>query len=162
MENIDPEIRFIVIGDGAERDSIEAKAKQSGVLGNNLFMIPAMPKNDLAIWLAACDFSVGLFSGPRVLWKDAVQNKFFDALSAGKPVACNFSGFQSELAVQNDIGIILAPNDPKTAAEHLNQKLKDTSWIASAHSKARQLAEGEFNRNTLAKKFERILESVVN
>jgi glycosyltransferase involved in cell wall biosynthesis len=157
MRSIDPEVRFMVIGDGAERDQIAAAARAAGVLDVSFFMLPSMPKTELAVWIAACDFTVGLFSGPRVLWKDAVQNKFFDSLSAGKPVACNFAGFQSELAVEHGVGLIVPPENPQEAARQLHCKLHDEAWNAEAASRARELADHDFSRDRLASQLESVL-----
>ena len=157
MARIDPEIRFVIIGDGAERQGIRFAAECSGVLDKSLFMFNAMPKIELAAWLAAADFTIGLFSGPRVLWKDAVQNKFFDALAAGKPIACNFSGFQSELALQHDVGLIIDSDDQELAAYQLYVKLRDFAWLSGVNQRAKKLAAGEFNRDLLAKKLEDVL-----
>ncbi len=162
MRFIDPEVRFMVIGDGAEWDQIAQAARTAGVLDISFFMLQAMPKTQLAIWVAACDFTVGLFFGPRVLWKDAVQNKFFDSLSAGKPVACNFAGFQSELAVEHGVGLIMPPDNPREASRQLHQKLHDADWNAIAASRARQLAHHDFSRDRLARQFESVLLAVVN
>lgn len=160
MAVIDPEVRFVIIGDGAESKRIEMEAERIGILDKSLFMFKSIPKKELAVWLAACDIAIGLFSGPRVLWKDAVQNKFFDALSAGKPIACNFSGFQSELAVQHNVGLIISPDDPKLAAEQLYEKLTDFCWLSSVKQRAKHLAEDDFNRDKLAKKLEQVFLSL--
>ncbi len=160
MRNIDSEVRFVVIGDGAESGQIADSARKIGVLDSSFFMLPAMPKTQLASWIAACDFTIGLFSGPRVLWKDAVQNKFFDSLAAGKPVACNFYGFQSELAVDCGVGLILQPDNPTLAAQQLNEKLNDQEWCATAGSRASELARNEFSRDHLAAQLESVLRSV--
>lgn len=157
MRAIDPKVRFVVIGDGAEHSQIADAARAAGVLDSVFFMLPAMPKTELAAWVAACDLTVGLFSGPRVLWKDAVQNKFFDSLSAGKPVACNFAGFQSELAVEHEVGLIMPPDDPQRAAHHLYEKLCDGAWIAYAAKRARELAHHDFSRDRLAGQLESVL-----
>lgn len=157
MHTLDPEVRFVVIGDGAERGQIADAARAACVLETSFFMLPAMPKTELAAWVAACDFTVGLFSGPRVLWKDAVQNKFFDSLSAGKPVACNFAGFQSQLAVERGVGLIIPPDNPQAAANQLHDKLNDAAWIATAATRARELARNEFSRDRLAVQLESVL-----
>lgn len=157
MRAIDPKVCFVVIGDGAERPQIEDAARAACVLETSFFMLPAMPKTKLAAWVAACDFTVGLFSGPRILWKDAVQNKFFDSLSAGKPVACNFAGFQSQLAVERGVGLIMPPDNPQAAANQLHDKLNDADWIAAAATRARELARYEFNRDRLAEQLETVL-----
>jgi glycosyltransferase involved in cell wall biosynthesis len=159
MRRLDPEIRFVVIGDGAERAAIAELARHKGVLDQTFFMPGAMPKRELAVWLAACDMAVGLFSGPRVLWKDAVQNKFFDALAAGKPVACNFSGFQSELAVQHDVGLIFDAEDAELAARQMHAKLNDDAWLAAVRVRALRLAADDFDRDRLAERLGDVLDA---
>jgi glycosyltransferase involved in cell wall biosynthesis len=159
MRRLDPEIRFVVIGDGAERAAIAELARHKGVLDQTFFMPGAMPKRELAVWLAACDMAVGLFSGPRVLWKDAVQNKFFDALAAGKPVACNFSGFQSELAVQHDVGLIFDAEDAELAARQMHSKLNDDAWLAAVRVRALRLAADDFDRDRLAERLGDVLDA---
>lgn len=161
MFAIDPEVRFVAIGDGAEWEEIANTARSYSLLGVSFFMFSAMPKIQLASWVAASNFTVGLFSGPRVLWKDAVQNKFFDSLAAGRPVACNFSGFQSELAVEEGVGLILSPSNPSEAARSLYDKLNDAHWNASANIRAKQLARHEFSRDFLADRLEAVLIAAV-
>jgi glycosyltransferase involved in cell wall biosynthesis len=157
MRVIDPEVRFVVIGEGAERGQITDMARKAGVLDTSLYMLDAMPKIKLAAWVAACDFTVGLFTGPRVLWKDAVQNKFFDSISAGKPVACNFAGYQSQLAVERNVGLILPHENPLEAARKLHYKLYDATWLAAAASNAREMARNDFSRDHFAEHLESIL-----
>ncbi len=161
MRNIDSEVRFVVIGDGVERDRIADLARAYEVLDATFYMLRAMPKTELASWIACSDFTVGLFSGPRVLWKDAVQNKFFDSIAAGKPVACNFAGFQSELAVENGIGLILPPESPILAARQLHEKFNDADWLISAEIRSRELARNDFSRDRLAHQLEDVLLTVV-
>lgn len=161
MQKIDPEIRFVVIGDGAESKMIADAARDAGVLDQSFLMLGSMPKVELATWLAASDMALGLFSGPRVLWKDAVQNKFFDALAAGKPVACNFRGFQSEIAEQHDVGLIFDAEDPTHAARQIHEKLTDDAWLRSVRDRALALAASEFDRDRLATRLSDVLQRVV-
>ena len=154
---VDPEVRFAVIGAGRERDAVRALAQREGVLNQNFFMLDAVPKTELARWLHAADLIVALFTGPRVIWKDAVQNKFFDALAAGKPIANNFDGWQSRIAADAGIGLILDPQDIEQAAQQLVAALHDESWLSSVPDKARALAEGPFNRDTLALQLQDVL-----
>jgi glycosyltransferase involved in cell wall biosynthesis len=159
---IDPEVRFLIIGDGAERDQIADKAREIGILDKSLFMLAAIPKTELASWIAACDFTVGLFTGPSVVWKDAVQNKFFDSLSAGKPVVCNFSGFQSQLAVERGVGLILPSDNLSEAARQLHEILYNAAWMDAASKIARELALHDFSRDRLAGQLESVLLGAVS
>ena len=160
MAVLNSDVIFVLIGAGARKKQIEEYAKARGVLDKNLYLLEPVPKLQVAEWLAISDFTLGLFSGPRILWKDAVQNKFFDSLAAGKPMACNFEGYQSRVAVENEVGIILNPIDVSEAAKELSNKLGDADWMSQARTNAMELASGEFNRDKLANKLHRIFESV--
>ena len=161
VARLDPEIRFVVIGSGRERDAIRSLAVREGVLDRNYFMFGPMPKRELARWLSTADMAVALFTGPRAVWKDAVQNKFFDALAAGKPIANNFDGWQSRVAAEADVGLILNPEDTVIAAQDLVNALHDETWLAGVPGRARILAEGRFNRDRLAEQLEHVLEEVI-
>jgi glycosyltransferase involved in cell wall biosynthesis len=154
---IDPEIRFVVIGRGRERDAVRALAEEMNVLDRSFFMLEPLPKTELARWLHAADMIIALFTGPRAVWKDAVQNKFFDALAAGRPVANNFDGWQSQVAIAADVGLMLDPNNVDSAARTLVDALHDSDWLDNARLRARALAEGRFNRDRLATELERVL-----
>ncbi len=146
----DPEVRFVVIGDGRESENVRREAEKGGILNRTFFMLKAMPKYDLVAWTSAADFTVALFTGPRVVWKDAVQNKFFDSLAAGRPVACNFRGWQSEIAESEDVGIVLSPEDIPSAAQTLLGRLYDPTWMRMARLRAVHLAQTRFSRDRLA------------
>lgn len=159
VKALDAGIRFALLGAGRERESVRDLAERAGVLGVNLFMHDPVPKRRLADWLAAADMAVALFTGPRVVWKDAVQNKFFDALAAGKPIANNFDGWQSRIAAEAGVGLILDPKDAGAAARQLVHALNDAKWLAEVPARARRLAEGEFSRDRLAAQLGQILEA---
>lgn len=161
VERLDPETRFVVIGEGAEQGVIRRAAEEAGLLDRTFFMFDAMPKRDLVPWLHACDMTLALFAGPRIAWKDAVQNKFFDSLAAGKPVACNFQGWQSQIAVESGVGLILDREDMMAAARDLVAAIHDDDWLAAVPGRAGHLVRSRFERGLLAGELEKLLRQVV-
>lgn len=159
---LDPEVRFVVIGGGQQKAAVRELAERLGVYERNFFMLPPVSKREIARWLRAADLIVALFTGPRVIWKDAVQNKFFDALAAGKPVANNFDGWQSRVAAEADIGLMLDPDDTAAAARQIVEVLANDEWLANVPPRARRLAEGRFNRDMLASELESVLTSAAD
>lgn len=154
---LDPDIRFVIIGEGKERPSVTAAARERGVLDENLFILGPLPKREAASWLSASDMTAALFTGPRVVWKDAVQNKFFDSLAAGRPVVNNFNGWQSQIAVEAGAGLILDPKDGALAARELVKVVRDREWLSRAGAAARALATGRFSRDRLVSQLEGVL-----
>ena len=157
MREIAPEVQFVAAGDGSARPAIEDAARRAGLLGVNFFLVGHVSKHVAARWISAADMVVCLIIGTRIDWKDAVQNKFFDAVAAGKPTASNFEGYQSILARDADIGIILEPDCPNAGAALLLEKLRDRAWLDVVAIRSRALARGEFSRDAHAAKLEETL-----
>ena len=156
----DPEIRIAAIGAGREFSRIQQLARQYGVLDRNFFLLGKLPKREAAAWVGAADMTIALFTGPEIVWRDAVQNKFFDSLAAGTPVANNFTGWQARIAAEAGAGIILSSGDIESAAEDLAHALRDPDWLHRAGEAARKLAVERFNRDELAARLGHLLEEV--
>ena len=124
-------MRIVILGSGSEEAAVRKLATELGVLGNNLFMLGSVPKQDVPVWLDAADAAVALINGPEILWKHSSQNKFFDALAAGPPIGSNFRGWQSEIAEEAGAGGVL-DSDATRAADQLVTALHDRAGNARA------------------------------
>ena len=158
VAKIDADIRIVGVGTGREFAATKALAEELGVLGKNLFLVGQQPKAEVAAWLQAADMTIALFTGPEIVWRDAVQNKFFDSLAAGKPVANNFEGWQAKVAAEAGAGLILSGTDHAAAAKEVVRVLRDPEWLRAASAAASKLAHTRFNRDLLAAQLAVVLE----
>lgn len=158
VDRLDPEIRIAAVGAGREFQRTRELARKKGVLDKNLFLLGQMSKNETAGWVMATDMTLALFTGPEIVWRDAVQNKFFDSLAAGKPVANNFRGWQSILAEEAGAGLIISATDIDAAAGDIVRALGNSNWMDQAGIAARSLATNRFDRDLLAADLIRVLE----
>lgn len=154
-----PSAYFLMIGDGATKERIVARAKQIGVLGSNLDIWNPIPKTQLADVLAAATIATSIVIPEKRLW-DNSANKFFDALAAGKPIAINYGGWQAELLHETGAGIVLPSDDPVEGARQLAEFVQDSARLRSAGEAARHLARTRFDRDMMASQLETILCSV--
>ena len=161
MRAVMPEVRFAIVGDGKERDALEARAASLGMKDKNIFFIGRVPKTVVVDWMAASQATLALLAGPRVMWKDAVQNKFFDSVAAGKPIVTNNGGWQTSIALEEGLGVTLSPDDLGLAAEQLSAMLRDEEFLGRVPANARRVAETRFNRDRQAREALRILEAAV-
>ncbi len=161
LAQIDPEIRVVAVGTGRQFAATRALAQELGVLDRTLFLPGQLPQADTAAWVQASNMTIALFTGPRIVWRDAVQNKFFDSLAAGKPVANNFDGWQARVAVEAGAGVILSPTDHLQAARDLARALRDRQWLETAGAAALTLARTRFSRDMLARDLARVLDRAV-
>lgn len=158
---LDPEVRFVVLGDGREAEPIRAAAEAAGVLGVNFHMLPAVPKAQVPAWLTASSVSMSLLTGPPCVYEDAGSNKFFDTIACGRPLVANHPGWQCELVKEAGAGIVLDPADHAAAAREIVARVRDAGWLASAGAAARRLAEERFDRAKLVPELERVLVEAV-
>ena len=153
------DVNFLIIGDGYERQLIEDKARQLGVLGKNIWMIPPVSKVEMAAVLSAADLATSLVIDLPELWKNSA-NKFFDALASGTPVAINHQGWQADLLEKSGAGIVFPADDPNEAARQIAGLVCDKSKLSAAAEAASQLATGLFDREHLASDFIDIIQDV--
>lgn len=161
MKEIAPEVRFLIVGRGAEGDQIKSLAKDLNVLNNNVFMPGKLPKAEMPALFSAADITTSLFMDLEEMWANSA-NKFFDGLASGTPIAINYSGWQADVLRENEAGIVLPPHDYAVAAQKLYEGLSDEDWLNTAGNNAKRLAREEYDRNMLAKKLENALKKAVN
>lgn len=153
---LDPEIRFAVIGDGAEHQKIIAEADALGVLGDNFFVLRPVPKSRMPAVLAAATVCTSLFRDIPALEHNSA-NKFFDALAAGRPVVINYGGWQADLLESEGAGMAIERNDLDGAAKRLVDLVRDPTRLEAHGRAARGVAEHRFARDELARAFESVL-----
>ena len=153
-----PDVAFVVIGDGMEREKVTQRAEALAVLNHNFFMYSPIPKAELIAAFHAASVSTSLFVELLPMEANSA-NKFFDGLASGTAIAINYGGWQEALLTQYQAGFRLS-RDVNLAATELATQLANSSQLAQIAANARQLAEQEFNRDVLAKQLIHILETV--
>ena len=161
IKRLDPNTRlkFIIIGDGVCKEKVENLSKKLGVLNQTVFLIGSIPKKEIPHWLASGSATLMTYSGPPILYRDSVSNKFFDSLAAGKPILANFEGFSTKIAEKFGVCKIL-DKDPCLAAQQLINLFNNPDWFKEAEKASIKLAK-TFDRQELALKLETVLMSVV-
>ena len=151
-----PEICFLAVGEGSEKEKILSRAKERGVLEKNFYMLSPIPKKNMPAVLSAADMTTSLCIDMPQLWANSA-NKFFDALASGTPIAINYNGWQAELIHKSGSGIVLDHYNLEIASEQLLAILKNETKLKAASIAARQLAKDQFSRDALAKRLELVL-----
>ena len=156
---LDPEIRFAVIGAGVDEKKVRDVAEELGVLNKNFFMLKNIAKKEMPSVFSAATVSTSLFIDLREMWANSA-NKFFDTLAAGKPVVINYGGWQAEIVERDRLGLVLDPKPDSEAARRLVDLIRSKSLQEEFSLNARAKAESSFSRDILARKLICTLEQV--
>ena len=103
---IDPSIVFVLIGDGAEKESVIRSVKNKEILNKTVFILDPIPKESLPQFYSECDMGSSFVIPVKAFWANSA-NKFFDTLAASKPILINYEGWQKEVIENENIGFVL-------------------------------------------------------
>ena len=135
-------------------------AAREGVLGKNLFIAKRLPKKEIPSIICASTLLVSLVIDKKELWNNSA-NKVFDAFAAGKPLLINHAGWQKELLVEFEAGILTLGLSDRDAAILVKDALQDKQWLDSAGQSSKNLGVRFFSTDAAASQLEQIFRAVL-
>ncbi len=152
------DIMFVLIGDGKQKPFLESMVKELAL--TNVEILSSVPKRELSDFYAAANIGLVIIGNFPIIEHNSA-NKFFDSLSAGKPVLLNYSGWQRKILEENAAGFGCDLCNLDQFVEkvlHLNSHRKQ---IEQMGQNARRVAVEKFNRDQLAKQALELISSVI-
>lgn len=156
-----PNLCFVAIGDGMEKEKVVAEAEKSGVLNNNLYILPPVPKTEIVDLLSAADLSLSLFGPVKEMWHNSA-NKLFDALASKTPIAINYLGWQQEFIDEHNCGLVLDSSNYEKASANISSFLNDQSEYNNAVESCKVLSYEYFSRDIMAARIEKTLMEAIH
>ena len=152
-----PRVRFFVVGDGAERAGLQARAAQSGL--SNVAFTGLLPRSAIADVMAASDVTLVTLKAAET-FKTVLPSKMFEAMAAGKPIVLAVDGEARRVLQCAQAGMFVPPGDGVALARAVatlaqRNDLRERMGTAGAAYVVR-----EFNRTMSADRYLAILEGV--
>lgn len=149
-------IKLLFLGNGMQKKHLlERKEKEN--LSNCIFL-PPVPKNELSSYMQRADVGLMVLKNVPAFYYGTSPNKFFDYLTAGKPVINNYPGWLADLITEHDMGIAVPAESPEQFADALNCLSKDKERVAKMGANSAALAKSHFDRAKIASEFVTFLE----
>ncbi len=149
---------FVLIGDGNQKSSLESKVKKLDLA--NVEIPPSVPKQRLPEILAASDIALVVIANYPIIEHNCA-NKFFDGLSAGRPVLLNYSGWQRKILEGNEAGFGCDLCNLDQFVEKVLYLNSHSRQVKQMGQNARRVAVKNFNRDDLAKQALELISSVI-
>lgn len=137
-----------LIGSGAEKSALMKRAHLEGL--DNVRFVDPVPKTQLAEMLAETDIGLQCLANLPAFYYGTSPNKFFDYLSAGLPVLCNYPGWVAQMIEENDCGFVVPPADPVAFAAALINAADNRDRLPDMAANAARLGRDQFDRRDLA------------
>lgn len=153
----DRRVRFLIVGDGAEREKLEAMTKELS-LDNIVFerLIPKAKMPALISLAGAC--VVSLLDIP--VFRGALPSKMYEYMAMRKPILMFAAGECVELLEKAAAGLASAPDDLEAAAHNLEAMLADNEKTKLMGLSAENFVRENFSRDVICDRWEEALEKI--
>ena len=153
----DSRIRFLFVGEGAEKDALVARARELG-LGNVSFL-PAVPREQVPTLYRAADVClVPLRAVP--LFRSFIPSKMFEILACGRPVLASLEGEAARILTDSGAAIVVPPESVDAVAAAVVRLAEDPALRASLGARGRPYVAEHFDRRQLAARYLEVLEGL--
>ena len=157
MERNLQNIEFIFLGHGRVKNEIIERKMNEDL--RNIILIESQPMEMTSEIVNACDVSIVTFEDIPILYTNS-PNKFFDSLSAGKPIIVNSAGWTKEIVENFDCGFFVNPKDTEALFEKILFLKENPKEIKRLGSNSRKLAVERFDKSILCPKFVSVVNSL--
>jgi glycosyltransferase involved in cell wall biosynthesis len=142
-----PGVTAVLVGDGPDRSSLEALARELGV--SDRLIMPGW-REDPRPWLPTFD----VFAMPSRL--EALGLAMIEAMLASRPVVASSVGGIPEVVSDGETGLLVPPDDPEALAGALRLMLGDEARRESMGTLGRSVAMEKFAVSRMVQSYESV------
>jgi glycosyltransferase involved in cell wall biosynthesis len=153
-----PSIRFVLIGEGAEKENLKQEALKMNL--TNVTFMDGQSREDVPTYYNACDLGVVLLRDTP-LFREVLPSKIFEYLAMERPILITVDGQARELVEQNGAGWFVPPENPERLADSIRKLLTDHAALKEAGKNGRELVARSFTRHALSHQYVEILEALI-
>ena len=148
----EPGVSFIVVGEGSERDALEAQVRKVG-LNDRVYFCGF--REDLMNIYASLDLYV-LSS-----YNEGIPLTLLEAMAHRVPVVATAVGGVTEIIKDPINGVIVQPGDPQALADKIKESLADEQETQTRVDQAFNTIKADYNVDRWVQKFQDLYEKVV-
>jgi hypothetical protein len=154
----DLRLRFLFVGEGAEKEALQAKARALAL--DNVTFGDAVPREEVpALYRTADIVLVPLRAVP--LFRSFIPSKMFEVLACGRPILASLEGEAAEILRASGAALVVPPEDVDALAKALAKLAGDPALRSELASRGRPYVAEHYDRRQLASRYVEVLETVV-
>ncbi len=147
-----PNVRFVIIGDGPQRNELKEKAKSLGIIKNIIF---AGFKSNVSEFYSLFDITVlpSLYEGLPVVPMESMAYE--------KPVIATKVGGVPEEVINEETGLLVPPGDFRSLADAIIRLLQNDDLRREMGKKGKKLVEKRYNNKQMVKAHKTLYEKLI-
>jgi len=153
-----PDVLFLLIGEGAEKDRIKAQALANNL--TNVRFLDQQPRERIPDFISASDACLVLLKKTDV-FKTVIPTKMLEFMSCARPVILGVDGQARQIVEEADAGIVIEPENAAALAGAIQRLASDRQAGAQLGQNGREYIVRRFSRVHTAEKYIGILQSLI-
>jgi glycosyltransferase involved in cell wall biosynthesis len=146
----DDSFEFLFVGGGSTEEYLKDECSKNEL--NNVKFLGSFSMKDTSEIVNFSDVSIVSFKDIPILYTNS-PNKFFDSLSAGKPIIVNSAGWTKDLIEKHECGYYVNPSHPHELVYKLKHLQSHPEIVRSMGDNSRKLAEDKYDKSILSRQF---------
>ena len=158
LRDTNPEIVFLILGEGAEKQRIVTMARERGL--NNLRFVDQQPRESIPAYIGASDVCLVLLKKTD-LFKTVIPTKMLEFMSCARPVILGVDGQARAILEEANGGVVIEPENSEALVNAI-------LYLAANRDTARELGQNgrrhivrTLSRHQTAEEYIRVLEQVL-
>lgn len=153
----DSDVRFVFVGDGAERQQLVSSARTMGL--HNVLFLPSQPRDTVPAWYASADVVlVPLRNIP--VFETFIPSKLFEILACERAIVASVRGESRRILERSGGALVVDPEDVDGVTEAIRSLKEDGHLRERLGQAGGAFARAEYDRRVLAGNYLSLLETV--
>jgi hypothetical protein len=151
-----PPIWFVLLGDGAQKQALMARAAAMGL--DNVLFLDTVPKVEVVRYWSLLDVAI-IHLRKADNFTQVIPSKLFECMGMGIPVLHGVAGESAEIVEREGVGLVFEPENPEALCAGLRRLAADQDLYQQLREHCLEAAP-RYDRATLAGRMLGVLESV--
>jgi glycosyltransferase involved in cell wall biosynthesis len=144
------DVRFLIVGDGANRKSLQEEAQRQGL--EHVIFTGLIPHAQVPNLLASCNAALVHLRGTK-LFGTVVPSKIFETMALNTPIVMGVQGPARQIVLAARAGVAMTPDDPDSLLLAIDRIYANEE----SYRHGRQYVSQFYDRDSLANKLLAIL-----
>ena len=152
-----PQVVFLLIGEGAEKEKIQAQAKTRGL--TNVRFLDQQPREKIPAYILASDACLVLLKKTDV-FKTVIPTKMLEFMSCARPVILGVDGQARQIVEDAAAGVAIEPENAAALANAISSLFANRTLGVTMGQKGREYIVKNFSRARTAEKYIEVLKAI--
>jgi colanic acid biosynthesis glycosyl transferase WcaI len=158
LRETNPEIIFLMLGEGAEKERIVALARERDL--NNLRFVDQQPREKIPAYINASDACLVLLKKTD-LFKTVIPTKMLEFMSCARPVILGVDGQARTILEEAGGGLVIEPENSVALVKAIRDLAANREKAREMGQRGREYIVRKFSRRQTAERYIRVLEHML-